>query len=118
MACSWAAATGMPRKDVLERFRLLLVDPVRARHLHRRLERLAGRGYQLQEPTLKGPPRGYRKDHPEFDLLRVTNLVVGARHRAGAWLSTPEALDRIREGWGVATAWNDWLKTDLLAMSP
>ena len=109
----WHAA-----RPVLDRFRHILDRPEAATVLHRQLDAWAGAGYRLQAPTLTGPPRGYRRDHPEIDLLRVTNLVVGAHWASGPWLSTAQALERIRTGWDVVSGWNGWLTENLSPTSP
>ncbi len=48
-------------------------DP-RAADLRRILADLAGRGYELEAEQLSRPPRGYRVDHPNADLLLFKSL--------------------------------------------
>jgi len=45
--------------------------------------------------TLKTAPRGYPKDHPRIELLRMKGLVTWKQWPVEPWLATPEAKDRV-----------------------
>jgi uncharacterized protein (TIGR02453 family) len=59
---------------------------------------------------LKTAPRGYPRDHPRIELLRLKGLIAVKEFGAPKWIHTPGAAKRIRETWtGVADlcAWLD-----------
>jgi uncharacterized protein (TIGR02453 family) len=45
--------------------------------------------------ALKTAPRGYAKDHPRIEFLRMKGIHVGCGLETGAWLFTPAARDRV-----------------------
>ncbi len=105
-----AAGYYQPSRDQLERFRRLQDEPAVTAHLDRLLDGLAARGYPLGEgDPLRTAPRGWSRDHPRIDMLRLRRLTVGALHEPGPWLHTPECLDLVRDGWRVGREWNTWL---------
>ncbi len=53
----------------------------------------------ITSETLKTAPRGYPKDHPRIDLLRMKGCHAGRSFPPRRWLSTPGALDRIVATW-------------------
>ncbi|MDO8733176.1 MAG: DUF2461 family protein [Actinomycetota bacterium] len=74
----------------------------------------ATQGFTLaDESSLKTAPRGYSKDHPNIDLLRLRSLSLSRHHAPGRWLATRESLDRIVNGWQSVTPWVRWLREDL-----
>jgi hypothetical protein len=76
------------------------------------LERLAADGMVLDpEGELRGTPRGWRSDHPRIALARRRGLQVVRRWEGGAWIATPEPLERVRAGWRAAAALVGWLDT-------
>lgn len=60
---------------------------------------------------LTGTPRGYPATHPRIGLLRQRGLQVGREWPAGAWLATPEPLERVRVTWRAAAPLAAWLDT-------
>jgi uncharacterized protein (TIGR02453 family) len=62
---------------------------------------------------LKTAPRGYPKDHPRIDLLRMSGIIGMWEHRPGAWLHTGKAKDRVLAGWRTLQPLNDWLARNL-----
>jgi uncharacterized protein (TIGR02453 family) len=86
----------MMASDQLERFReaidaeasgLALVDLVAS-------TRAQGIEVTAHE-SLKTAPRGYPKDHPRIDLLRLKGLIVWREWSVGPWLSTRKAKTRV-----------------------
>jgi uncharacterized protein (TIGR02453 family) len=60
--------------------------------------------------TLKTSPRGYARDHPRIELLRLKGLIVWREWPAGAWLNTRKPLARVVEVFrraGPLVAWLD-----------
>lgn len=64
--------------ETLARYRAAVGDEKTGPALERILAELAERGIgEMEEPTYKRPPRGYRADHPRLRLLRQAALGVG-----------------------------------------
>lgn len=59
--------------------------------------------------SLKTAPRGYARDHPRIDLLRMKGLVVTRRWTPAKWMQTKAVVDRVRQTWEIAAAMNAWL---------
>ncbi len=59
--------------------------------------------------VLKTAPRGYPKDHPRIDLLRMSGIIGMWEHRPGAWLHTAKAKDRVLDAWRKLAPLNAWL---------
>ncbi len=81
--------------DQLDRFRRSIADELRGADLVRRLEPLRHAGAELAaHDRLKSAPRGYAKDHPRIDLLRLKGLVAWRQWppEAGAELEQPSSL--------------------------
>ena len=70
---------------------------------------MSEQGLQLVSDELKTVPRGWSRDHPRLDLLRLRNLTLHRTYPPGAWLSTPECLARVEQTWRELDRWNDWL---------
>ena len=71
---------------------------------------LRSNGYEIGAmDALKTAPRGYDKDHPRIELLRLKGLTMGKSFSVAKWLSTPKALGRVCEVWDDAKAMNAWL---------
>ena len=50
--------------------------------------------------ALKTAPRGYAKDHPRIDLLRLKGLVAArAIGQPAKWMQTKAVVDRVRDTW-------------------
>jgi uncharacterized protein (TIGR02453 family) len=59
--------------------------------------------------SLKTAPRGYPKDHPRIELLRLKGLVVWREWPVAAWLGTAKAKARIVEQLHLAQPIATWL---------
>jgi uncharacterized protein (TIGR02453 family) len=96
--------------DQLERFRAALDDPRKGAAIDKVVAALRKAGYEISAmESLKTAPRGYPKDHPRIDLLRQKGLTMGRAFPVAKWMSTPNALDRIRGVWDDAKPMNTWL---------
>jgi hypothetical protein len=62
---------------------------------------------------LKTAPRGYPKDHPRIELLRLKGVVAWRNWPPGAWLGTRRAKDRIVEFLEVSKPIDAWLRTNI-----
>ena len=108
------AGTGMyvMAADQLDRFR----QAIDADKTGTELEKLAAiarkRGIEISaHESLKTAPKGYAKDHPRIELLRLKGLISWKQWDAGAWLGTTAAKKRIVEFLRSARPINDWLAT-------
>ena len=96
--------------DQLDRYRDALVDDAKGTELTDLLAPLAKKGFHpFAHDQLKTAPRGYPKDHPRNELLRLNGLAMSKPLGAGPWLSTPKALKKVEEAWAACDPVNDWL---------
>ncbi|HET9672518.1 MAG TPA: DUF2461 domain-containing protein, partial [Actinomycetota bacterium] len=93
-----AAGAGMweMASDQLGRYRrAVAADPTGA-ELSGIVEELRGQGLDVSgRERLKTAPKGYPKDHPRIELLRMKGLIAWREWPAGAWLGTAKAKDRV-----------------------
>jgi uncharacterized protein (TIGR02453 family) len=66
-------------------------------------------GLSVSGDRLKTRPRGMAADHPRLDLLRYRSLTAGKDWPADPELSSPAALDLIRQTWRHLTPLCNWL---------
>ena len=59
--------------------------------------------------TLKTAPRGYPRDHPRVELLRMKGLTAGKSFPVARWMHTPAAAQRIVSIWSECAPMNEWL---------
>lgn len=59
--------------------------------------------------SLKTAPRGYPKDHPRIELLRLKGLITWKQWPGGAWLAKRSAKDRIVEFLNASAPLSGWL---------
>ena len=96
--------------DQLERYREAVVDDTTGSELTRLLEPLAKKGFHpFAHDQLKTAPRGYPKDHPRVELLRLKGLALSKPLGAGAWLSTPKVRQKVEDAWEACDPVNEWL---------
>ncbi len=101
-------------KQQLAIFRSIVATDSGAGEVRALLAEAKSHGFTLsQEHSLKTAPRGYSRDHPSIDLLRLRSLALSSHHPPGPWLATRESLARIIEGWRQVTPWVAWLRTNL-----
>jgi len=72
---------------------------------------LVKEGYQVTEPSFRRVPSGYAADHPRGGLLRCKGLMASRNWKAGAWLQTAEAKDRVRQAIKDSKPLTSWLDT-------
>jgi uncharacterized protein (TIGR02453 family) len=67
-------------------------------------------GYEIGSmDALKTAPKGFPKDHPRIELLRMKGLTVGRDWPLAKWMHTAAAKARILEVWTAAENMNAWL---------
>lgn len=102
-----------------EGFLEAVVDDTTGVQLVRILERLRSQGFDIAGDVMKQIPRGYPDGHPHADLLRNASHPRARllRHRkiiasralgSGAWLHTPEALDRVLTAFNQLRTLTTW----------
>jgi len=111
-AAGLGVATGMYHMatDQLARFR----DAVGGDHgaeLEPILASLRKAGYDVGADSLKTAPRGWPRDHPRIELLRLKGLTAWKQHAGARWLHTSAAKKRIEQVWLEAAPMNKWLST-------
>jgi len=91
-------------KDQLGRLRAAIDGEATGEELSALVADAARRKYSISAiDTLKTAPRGYPKDHPRIELLRLKGLIAVKEFGAPKWMHTPGAAKRIRDAWtGVA----------------
>jgi uncharacterized protein (TIGR02453 family) len=95
-----AAGAGMweMASDQLERYRRAVAADPTGGELAGIVEELRRRDLDVSgRERLKTAPRGYPKDHPRIELLRLKGVIAWREWPAGAWLGTAKAKDRIAE---------------------
>jgi uncharacterized protein (TIGR02453 family) len=80
----------------LERYRRAVADGAAGERLAGVVQQLGSQGIEVGgSQTLKSAPRGFPRDHPRIGLLRCKGLICWRHWRAGPWLATPAAKDRV-----------------------
>jgi len=105
--------TGFYRPDspTLERFRAAIDRDASGRELVKIVTALRRKGYQVDtHERVASAPRGYAKDHPRVDLLRMKDIFAGKSFKPSAWLSTRKAIDRIKTVMTDVKPLTDWLQ--------
>jgi len=96
--------------DQLERFREALDSESIGSEIAAITKRLGPKGLEFSAiGSLKTAPRGYARDHPRIDLLRLKGLVATRRWKPAKWMQTKAVVQRVRETWDLAEPMNAWL---------
>ena len=96
--------------DQLERFREALDSEAIGGEIAAITERLGAKGLEFSAiASLKTAPRGYARDHPRIDLLRLKGLVATCRWKPAKWMQTKAVVQRVRDTWDLAAPMNAWL---------
>lgn len=107
-----AAGNGMYHlaTDQLARYRQAVADEASGAELDEAVAALSRQGLTLiAHDLLKSAPRGYPADHPRIDLLRRKGLAAYREWPVEPWLSTPAAMDHVREFLVGTKPLTDWL---------
>ena len=100
----------MMAKDQLTRFREAIDDDAEGPALETLIDELRATGLEVTaHDSLKTAPRGYPKDHPRIDLLRMKGCIAWQSWEIGAWLGTPEPAERVRTFLETAAPLVRWL---------
>jgi len=97
-------------KDQLARLRAAIDGEATGEELSALVDDATRRRYSISAiDTLKTAPRGYPKDHPRIELLRLKGLIAVKEFGAPKWIHTPGAAKRIRDTWTGAADLCAWL---------
>jgi uncharacterized protein (TIGR02453 family) len=100
--------------DQLERWRAAVDDARTGAQLVRVTDDIRAQKYDIAaHDALKTAPRGYAKDHPRVELLRMKGLTMGKQYALARWMHSPKALDRVVEVWTAAKPMNAWLEKNV-----
>lgn len=113
-AAGLAAGRGVYAMDAgqLQRYREAVDAEPSGAEVARRVTVLRDAGIEVTaHDQLKSAPRGYAKDHPRIDLLRLKGLIAWRESQAGTWLATPQAKARLVEFFALAGPLQEWLDT-------
>ena len=105
--------TGVYRPDsvTLERFRAAIDRDGSGRELATLVAALRRKGYRVDtHERLASAPRGYAKDHPRVDLLRMKDIHAGLLMPPGPALSTRKVLDRVTRAMKDLKPFTAWLE--------
>ena len=82
--------------DQLERFRSAIDDVKAGPEVEKIVATVRGKGFEVTaHNTLKSAPKGYPKDHPRIELLRLKGMITWKQWPPAAWLGTKKAKDRV-----------------------
>ncbi len=99
-----------PSRDQLARARTAIDSaPTAAARLSEIIDALAGAGFEMAGPSLKAAPRGYDRDHPRIELLRLKHFA------ALTTLPVDAAPSDIRGAWSAVEPLIEWGDTHVKA---
>ena len=100
--------------DQLARFRKAIDADTSGRNLQKVVATVTNSGLDVHAPEeLKTAPKGYPKDHPRIELLRMKGLVAARSWEPAAWLRTAGAKQRIVETLRATKPLLTWLEANV-----
>jgi uncharacterized protein (TIGR02453 family) len=100
----------MPMPDDLKRFRAAIDVDRTGRELEQIVPALRKAKYDVgAHDSVKTAPRGYAKDHPRIELLKLKGIVMSRAWAVGGWLGTRKAKDRVVATLVAARPLNAWI---------
>ncbi len=95
------------------RYRQAVAAPASGQQLEALVAELTAGGFQIEAERVATAPRGYPRDHPRIELLRLKELKVIKGLGTAAWLGTPRVVDEVRQAWRQVSPLRDWASTHL-----
>jgi uncharacterized protein (TIGR02453 family) len=96
--------------DQLDRFREAVDGDAVGQEIAEIAAELRRQGLEITAiGSLKTAPRGYARDHPRIELLRLKGLVATRQWKPVKWMQTKAVVGRVREAWEIAAPMNAWL---------
>ncbi len=100
----------MPMPDQLERLRAAIADDRTGAAIEKLVKAVRAKGIEVSaHEQLKTAPKGYPKDHPRIELLRMKGMITWKQWPIASWVGTAKAKDRIIEVLHAAKPINAWL---------
>lgn len=100
--------------DQLARFRRAIDSDKAGTKLEQVAAAVRKSGLDVHAPEeLKTAPKGYPKDHPRIDLLRMKGLVAARSWEPAAWLRTAAAKKRVVEALRATKPLLTWLDANV-----
>jgi uncharacterized protein (TIGR02453 family) len=100
----------MPMSDQLDRLRKAIADNRTGAQIEKLIAAVRVKGIEVSaHEELKTAPKGYAKDHPRIELLRMKGLITWKQWPVSPWLRSAKAKDRIVEVLHAAKPINAWL---------
>jgi uncharacterized protein (TIGR02453 family) len=100
--------------DQLTRFRDAVVDDRTGKKLQGIVDKLGQAGLDVHAmEALKTAPKGYPKEHPRIELLRMKGLVTSRHWPPAAWLHTAGAKKRVVDVFRAAKPMLAWLEANV-----
>lgn len=96
-------------RDQLERYRGAVADDATGAMLAETIAGARESGLEVVGASMKGPPRGFARDHPRLELLRHTALIGGLRLPGRGGIGRAAALDHVAGTWQAAQPLTSWL---------
>ena len=93
----------------LAAMREAMADEKSGKRLRRILRDLERAGFEVAGERLKTVPRGYEKDHPHIELLRMKTVLGMRSYGFEPVIHTAELLDRVRDDWRRLRPLVNWL---------
>lgn len=105
------AGTGYYRMatDQLERFRDAVASESSGPVLVTIVQKARESDLVIEGASLKSAPRGYPKDHPRIELLRIKEMIYGATMPPGDHLHDRRVFDFAMATWRTAQPLTSWL---------
>jgi uncharacterized protein (TIGR02453 family) len=101
----------MPEPSALQNYRAAVDDATSGSELESIAATLRKNRYEVgSHDVLKTAPKGYAKDHPRIELLKMKGVVMSKSWPVGAWVSTRKAKDRVVSGLGAARPLRAWIE--------
>jgi uncharacterized protein (TIGR02453 family) len=97
--------------DRLAALREAMAQEKTAKVLQRILRDLERGEFEIHGQRLKSAPRGYDKDHPRIELLKMKTVLGMKDYGFEPLIHTPELLDQIREDWRRLRPLVEWVAT-------
>jgi uncharacterized protein (TIGR02453 family) len=100
----------MPMPDQLQRLRAAIADNRSGAAVEKLVNAVRAKGIELSaHEELKTAPKGYPKDHPRIELLRMKGMITWKQWPVAPWVGTAKAKQRIIDVLHAAKPINAWL---------
>src|SRR4051812_23562779 len=100
----------MPMPDQLDKLRKAIADDKTGKQIAKIVDDVRGKGLEVSaHDELKTAPKGYPKDHPRIELLRMKGMITWKQWPPAAWMGTAKAKERVVDALHAAKPINVWL---------